>query len=74
MAETKKEKQRVDKGIGYKETVAELETILEQLESNELEIDELTGRAKRATELLKICKDKLYKTEEEVNQIMEDKK
>ncbi|MCQ2210980.1 MAG: exodeoxyribonuclease VII small subunit [Paludibacteraceae bacterium] len=57
----------------YKSAMAELEEILSQLEANELEIDELTTKAKRATELIKFCKDKLYKTTEEVNSILEEK-
>ena len=57
----------------YKSAIEELEEILSQLEANELEIDELTTKAKRATELIKYCKDKLYKTTEEVNSILEEK-
>ncbi|MBO4530300.1 MAG: exodeoxyribonuclease VII small subunit [Paludibacteraceae bacterium] len=57
----------------YKSAITELEEILSQLEANDLEIDELTTKAKRATELIKYCKDKLYKTTEEVNSILEEK-
>ena len=57
----------------YKSAITELEEILSRLEANELEIDELTTKAKRATELIKYCKDKLYKTTEEVNSILEEK-
>ena len=56
----------------YKSAITELEEILAQLEANELEIDELTRKAKRATELIKFCKEKLYKTNEEVNAILKD--
>ena len=57
----------------YKSAIDELEEILSQLEANELEVDELTVKAKRATELIKLCKEKLYKTTEEVNNILCDK-
>ncbi len=56
----------------YKSAVEELETILSLLESNELEIDDLSNKAKRATELIKFCKEKLYKTSEEVNSVMNE--
>lgn len=56
----------------YKSAVEELETILSLLESNELEIDDLANKAKRATELIKFCKEKLYKTSEEVNSVMNE--
>lgn len=58
----------------YTNAMNELEEILSQLEANELEVDELTAKAKRATELLKFCKEKLYKTTEEVNSILDSDK
>lgn len=54
--------------------MAELEQMLSQLEANEIEIDELAAKARRATELIKFCKEKLYKTNEEVNAILDDEK
>jgi exodeoxyribonuclease VII small subunit len=56
----------------YKSAIEELEQILTQLEANELEIDDLANKAKRATELIKFCKEKLYKTSEEVNSVMNE--
>ena len=41
------------KKIDYNTAVNELEEILRQLEANELGVDELTTKAKRATELIK---------------------
>lgn len=58
----------------YKEAVAEVEEILSQIENEELEVDELTEKVKRATTLLKWCKDKLRETEEEVESILKDLK
>ena len=49
----------------YEEAIKELETIVSQIEKNELDIDQLTERLKEAKELVKLCKDKLYKTDEE---------
>ena len=56
----------------YKSAIEALEQILVQLEANELEIDDLSNKAKRATELIKFCKEKLYKTSEEVNSVMNE--
>ena len=58
--------------ITYKAAVEEIEEILEKIEEGELDVDELTSNVKRVTELLKICKSKLHRTENEVNQILED--
>ena len=54
----------------YRSAINELEEILSQLEANEIEVDELTGKAKRASELIQYCKNKLYKTNEEVDAIL----
>jgi exodeoxyribonuclease VII small subunit len=54
----------------YDEAVKELEEILQLLENNELKIDDLTQKAKRATVLVEYCKEKLRKTTEELDEIM----
>lgn len=56
--------------ITYKAAVGEIETILGKIEEGELDVDELTVNVKRVTELLKICRDKLQKTESEIGKIL----
>ena len=58
------------KKISYKEAVNEMEEILEQMESEELDVDELSDKVKRVSYLIKICKDRLHQTEEEVENIL----
>jgi len=58
--------------LTYKAAVAEIEEILGKIEEGELDVDELTVNVKRVTELLKICKDKLRKTESEVTKILSE--
>lgn len=58
------------KNISYSEAIKEIELITTQIESGNLEIDLLSEKVKRVTELIKLCKDKLHKTEEEVNKIL----
>jgi len=53
--------------ITYTEAFEELKEIVDQLENDNISVDELTEKMKRATTLMKICRDKLTKTEEEVN-------
>jgi len=55
----------------YSESVKELENILEQIESGDLDVDALTDQIKKASELIKSCKEKLYKTDEEIKKIMD---
>ena len=60
------------KVITYTEAMAEVEEILEQIENEELDVDDLAEKVKRVSILLKICKDKLLKTNEQVEQILKE--
>ena len=53
----------------YEEALAQLETIVRKMEQNEYDIDELAAQLKTAQQLIKFCKDKLTKTEEELQKI-----
>jgi exodeoxyribonuclease VII small subunit len=55
----------------YSDAMKQLEDIVRRMESGELDIDSLTKELKTAQSLIKLCKDKLYKTEEEIKKIME---
>lgn len=63
-----KEKQQ----IKYGEAIEEIEKILKQIENEELDVDELTSKVKRVSELLSLCRKKLRTTEEEVEKIIRD--
>ncbi len=54
----------------YKEALAELEQILAKMESDRCDIDSLTAYTSRALELLKYCKEKLFKTDEEITRCL----
>ncbi len=60
------------KKISYNEAIAEIEEILEKIENEELDVDELAEKVKRASVLLKVCKDKLFSTSEQVEQILKE--
>ena len=45
--------------LNYKSAVAELESILTELESSAVDVDQLSTRLGRATELVQFCKDRL---------------
>jgi exodeoxyribonuclease VII small subunit len=60
------------KSISYADSMAEVEDILEKIENEELDVDELAEKVKRVSVLLKICKDKLTKTNEQVEQILKE--
>lgn len=52
--------------LKYEEALAQLETIVRKMENNEYKIDELTVQLKTAQQLIKLCRDKLTKTETEL--------
>ena len=41
-----------------------------KMENDELDIDQMAEELKRAQELIKLCKDKLTKTDEEIKKIL----
>ena len=57
--------------IKYEEALAQLETIVRKMESNELDIDEIAVQLKTAQRLIAFCKDKLTKTEAELLKIQQ---
>lgn len=60
------------KSPSYNEAIAEIEGILEEMENEEMDVDVLSAKVKRVSELLKICRQKLTQTEEEVEKILND--
>ncbi|HRM57189.1 MAG TPA: exodeoxyribonuclease VII small subunit [Prevotella sp.] len=60
------------KEIKYEEAVAQLEKIVDKMENDELDIDQLSDQLKRAKELVKLCKDKLTKTDEEIKKLLSE--
>ena len=57
----------------YEEAMAELQDIVRKMENDELDIDQMTAQLKRAQELIKLCKDKLTKTDEEIKKNLSEK-
>ncbi|MCQ2283766.1 MAG: exodeoxyribonuclease VII small subunit [Bacteroidales bacterium] len=53
--------------LTYTEAFKQLQDIVQQMENADISVDDLSENIKKATKLIKICKDKLTKTEEEVN-------
>jgi len=60
------------KNVSYKEAITEIDEILRQLEDNELDVDELSEKVKRVSQLVTLCKEKLHNTEEEIDKILKE--
>jgi exodeoxyribonuclease VII small subunit len=57
--------------ISYAEAIAEIEVILQKIEEGQLDVDELAGKVSRVTELLKLCRDRLHLTEQQIGKILD---
>lgn len=60
----------MDENIKYEEAVRQIERIVSDMENGKLDIDTLTMQLRTAKQLIKMCRDKLTHTEEEVKQIL----
>lgn len=58
--------------LPYGDAIEEVESILQQIEARDLDIDELSGNVNRALALIRVCKAKLRKTEEELEKALND--
>ena len=56
--------------IGYAEALAELESILEEIEDDAVDVDVLAARVKRGAELLRVCRARIMAAKVEVTQIV----
>ena len=60
------------KEFSFNEAIGEIENILQNIESGELDLDKLSQEVRKASELIKQCQKKLRSTEEEINSIFKD--
>lgn len=56
----------------YNEAVEKLRKIVADIERGDLDVDILSQKVKEATRLIKFCKEKLYKADEEVKNILKE--
>lgn len=56
----------------YQEAVDKLQRIVSEIEKGEADVDLLSDNVKEATRLIKLCKEKLYKVDEEVKKVLEE--
>lgn len=68
MAISLKKQLHMAKELTYTEAFEQLQEIVQKMENADISVDELSDNIKKATQLIKICKDKLTKTEAEVNE------
>lgn len=60
------------KEFSFNQAVNEIEKILRNIETGDLDVDKLAAEVKRASELIRECQKKLRSTEEEINNIFRE--
>lgn len=60
----------MEKNVKYEEAVRRLEEIVVKMENDEYDIDELAANLKTAQQLIKLCRDKLTKTDAEIKKLL----
>ncbi|MDO7874285.1 exodeoxyribonuclease VII small subunit [Hymenobacter sp. ASUV-10] len=55
----------------YREAIAELETILRALETDAIDVDDLTTRVERSAELIRLCRHKLRHAEASLDRVFD---
>ena len=61
-----------DDAPGYAEAMAELEEILGELEGDHLDVDVLAERVRRASDLIKTCRERISRAQADVDHIVAD--
>ena len=62
---------KLEKNLKYETALERLQEIVSLLEQKEIKIDDLADKVKEAKALVEFCREKLDKTEEEINKIIE---
>ena len=55
----------------YEEAIKNLESIVSMMESGKLDLDQLEEKLKEAQQLIKLCRDKLTNTDEEISKLLQ---
>jgi len=58
--------------LKYGKAIERLDEIIGKIESDDIDVDELSLRLKEAVNLVKLCKSKIDKAELEVKQVVDD--
>ena len=56
----------------YNEAIEKLRRIVAEIDKNELDVDLLSEKVKEASRLIKLCKEKLYKVDTDVRNVLEE--
>lgn len=61
----------MEQEITYEKAIAELQSLVNDLQEDAIGIDQLSVKIERAAELIRFCREKLRSTEEEIDRLFE---
>lgn len=62
----------MNKQMNYEKAITELEAIVDRMEHGLLDLDSLTAELKRAQSLIKLCRSRIKKTDDEIAKLLSD--
>ncbi len=65
-------RRKIVEKLSYSKAMKEIEEILKYIESQEVDVDILVDKVKKATELIRFCKNKLKLAEEELQKTLSE--
>ena len=60
----------LDTNTGYAEAIEELESILAELESDDVDVDELAEHVQRASQLIELCRERIGKAKLRIEEVV----
>jgi exodeoxyribonuclease VII small subunit len=61
---------KTNNDLNYETAMSELQSIVSALQNDEIGVDDLSEKVKRATELIRFCREKLRKVEEDMEDVL----
>ncbi|NDB42011.1 MAG: exodeoxyribonuclease VII small subunit [Actinobacteria bacterium] len=68
--EIKMAKAKSDENIGYAKALEELESILAELEDNDVDVDKLATHVQRASQLIELCRDRIGNAKLQIEEVV----
>lgn len=63
-------KAKNDETIGYAQALEELQSILEELENNEVDVDKLATNVQRASQLIELCRERIGNAKLQIEEVV----
>lgn len=60
------------KDLTYNDAIKEIEEILNIIDNNDIDVDVITDKVRRACFLVKFCKEKLHNSEVEIDKLFKE--